>query len=135
MHISKVENIKICKLSYLAFISIPTFYVWLVSSSFKTGFLNYHQLGGLNFVFTVLMASECFKKCKGEKLTDLIKSRLLQIKPTSILYDDERMPKVICDSCRKLLPLIIQGKKSVHDLPSYDFSIIILKNETRRSAR
>lgn len=76
---------------------------------------------------------QCFKKCNGDKLTELIKSRLIQIKPPSLPFEDERIPKVICGSCRKMLSDIIQGKISIDALPSYDFSSVILRNETRGS--
>ena len=73
----------------------------------------------------------CFKKCNGDKLTDLIKGRIFQIKQPTLSFEDERMPKVICSCCRRKLPQVLEGKISSGDLPFYDFSQISLRQETR----
>lgn len=73
----------------------------------------------------------CCRKCNGQKLTDNLKTKLLQVKAPTLSFEDERMPKVICTSCRLMLPNIQAGKRSVTDLPSFDFSKISLKSKTR----
>ena len=78
----------------------------------------------------------CFKK--KSNVVNLIEggkifARVQNCVKNSINFGDERIPKGICSSCRKLVLFVEQGKKTVEDLPElYDYNKIIIPTETRR---
>ena len=76
----------------------------------------------------------CMRKCDRE-LTDFMIARVLKLVKSDLKFEDERVPRGVCNTCRILLQKRDNGDLNSPLPPLYNFYSIVIKPLTRTANR